>query len=221
MTTTIGHISDMHGQVSSVLTGAASPDFWVSSGDFCPNWTRGIVSVEENYQANWIKENQDSIRTAFAGKPVLVVDGNHDFIPVGEHLRWIGVNAIDIPTDDGVEFMGFRFSGFPDIPYIVGEWNREKYQDELGKLVDRALACNPDILVTHAPPAGILAGEYGIHPLTAALTYRYHNIRLHLFGHVHDSGGKVVSAMEIEFSNAATTLNMLTIERQSNNLLNL
>lgn len=208
----IAHFSDAHGTAVSLLGSTPTPDVWVSSGDFFPNASRGNLAVEPPFQTKWLATNGAKIRAAFRGKPVLVVNGNHDFIPLTPALRDLGVDAIDIPLD-GLDYMGFRWAGFREIPYIRGEWAGESYQDVLGALVDRAFAADPDILVTHAPPSGILADEWGIHPLTPALAYRPHKIRYHLFGHVHEFGGRTTEEMGVTFSNAACSVRHLHLSR--------
>ena len=87
---------------------------------------------------------------------------------------------------------------------MSGEWNGETY--DFKEVVDRAMLCDPDILVTHAPPAGILddrAHGGGISELTNYLSYREHSVKAHFFGHIHETGGRVVEKMGIKFINGA------------------
>ena len=84
---------------------------------------------------------------------------------------------------------------------------------DFAPLVARAFEPNPDILVTHAPPGGVLDGweGYGIPALASALFYQGHKITHHLFGHEHSCGGKMVVKGGITFSNAACHLNIIEV----------
>ena len=209
----IAHISDAHGRADDMLwTIEEVPDLWVSTGDFFPNQSYGDLSVEPRFQAGWFRRNATRIREALRDRPILVVDGNHDFIPLGENLRRIGVNAIDVPYD-GIEVEGVRFAGFREIPYINGRWAGELYPQEFVRIVDRVFDADPTVLVTHAPPAGILSGPWGVTALTPALAYRTHRIRTHLFGHVHEYGGHLYEEYDVRFVNSAETVTVLSIDR--------
>ena len=202
----IAHVSDIHGHYSTLdRLGGDAPDLWVITGDFFPNKTRGHVPTETRWQTNWFGYKSFSIRRRLLGAPVLLVPGNHDYVNLAGLLRRDGVDAQEV-TPDGVEFRGVRFAGFGHIPFVAGEWNRESTTQELYDLTHRTLDCDPDVLLTHAPPDGILNGRYpGIGPLTTALTYRPHRVTHHFFGHSHEDGGKSVEHMGITFVNSATT----------------
>jgi Icc-related predicted phosphoesterase len=203
----IAHASDLHGryEVLDRVNGVA-PDLWVLTGDFFPNRTRGNREVEVRWQTNWFGHKSFSIRRRLLGAPVLLVPGNHDYANLASLLRCDGVDAREV-TPEGCTFRGVRFAGFGHIPFIAGEWNRESTTGELYDLTQRCFDCDPDVLLTHSPPDGILNGLYpGIGPITTALTYRPHKVTHHLFGHSHEDGGKVIERMGVTFVNSATTL---------------
>lgn len=204
----IGHASDLHGDIGGILASHGSPDVWVLSGDICPNETRGIVACEVPFQTGWFREVADALVARFADRPVLVVPGNHDYIDLAALLRSRGVDATMV-TPEGVEVAGVRFAGFREVPWMAGEWNGECR--DFADIVDRTFGSDPEVLVTHAPPAGILdddgmgSGGHGggITALTTALTYRPHRVRAHLFGHIHEHGGRDVEEMGVRFFNGA------------------
>jgi len=211
--TIIAHISDTHGNLSTLLSASATPDVWVISGDFCPNETRGDADIERVTQSAWLEANREALVTRFGSTPVVYVGGNHDYVDVARVLRSFGVNAVTVTTE-GVEVAGVRFAGFPEIPFIAGEWNNESH--DLTPMVEAAMAADPEVLVTHAAPAGILDDDHGcghgcgVRSLTSALAYASHRVRAHLFGHIHASEG-VVEEMDITFSNAAGAVHVLTV----------
>lgn len=204
----VGHFSDLHGKYTLLTENAIKPDLWISTGDFFPNRTRGTRPVEIPYQDMYFRRKADELVTALMGVPVVVVDGNHDFVRLAPLLREFGVDAHDV-ADGSVELFGLTFSGFPHIPYIEGEWNYEAH--EVKEEIDRVWGENPDVLITHAPASGILASAYGWPALTNALFYRTHKIRHHFFGHVHEYGGQTQQEGGITFVNSATTLQSITI----------
>jgi len=207
----VGHFSDLHGNLKEFLTGTETPDLWVCTGDFFPNDSRGNIEIEVPYQTEWLYQPVsnstllDTIIERLSNKPLLWIAGNHDYINLGEELRKKGYPAYDITTD-GVEVLGIKFAGFREINYIYGEWAGETH--DFHDIVEATIASNPDILVTHAPPADILDKHpsvplgYGITTLATALAWSEHKIKAHFFGHVH-AGFGTTEEMNIKFINGS------------------
>lgn len=219
MLLTIAHVSDTH-QNPGILAGLAfvSADVIVLTGDLLDNVGRGVSGRIEpgreiRKQEWWSRKAAKRWAPYLGSRPVVLVCGNHDFVSPAKWLRHYGVEVHEITTSTPcVEVQGVRFAGFRQVEWIDGEWMGEEH--DLAPHVERALACNPDVLVTHAPPAGILDGRdgYGVRALTSALAYTEHQIKAHCFGHAHEDGGQVVEEMGITFSNAAGRINTVTVE---------
>lgn len=224
----IGHFSDVHGRVDALISGIddhrknnSDPDLWICTGDFFGNVTRGVVSAEKEYQHRWLhtplQDGSVIVRLieALAPIPLLWVPGNHDYINLSWELANMGYPAYEV-TPEGVDLMNLKFSGFRQINYIVGEWAGESHSDQLAALVSRTWNSNPDILVTHAPPSGILDSTkgYGIVSLSNAYAYKDHKIQAHFFGHCHEDGGKEVEVMGVRFFNNACRLKFIDLEVQ-------
>ena len=208
----IFHFSDVHGEIDWLnMADLSNVDLIVSTGDFFPNCSRGNVGKEIGFQTSWWNKNKDFVAGAFGSIPILIVNGNHDYICLAESLANVGCSAT-LVTPSGVNVGGIRFAGFREIPYIAGEWNGEKIEEELSRIVAETFGSDPEILVTHCPPAGILdqcGGGYGgrgisvgSRSLLDALSYRNHRIRAHLFGHNHNQSGRI-EHMGIMFYNNA------------------
>lgn len=213
----IFHFSDSHGiyvNLVGVREAYGDPDIWVCSGDFMRNFSRGKAG-ESQKQLKQYGYDADKLRGIFRDDLILCVDGNHDFVPVDYGLRSIGLNAVIVNNDRLYMYKGVSFAGFPHIPYIVGEWKHEAESDVLLEETKKALSLEPDVLVTHAPPNGILDrvgySNCGNRALTSELNYGYVP-KLHLFGHIHEQGGKRVREMNCEFVNSATTLQVIDYE---------
>jgi Icc-related predicted phosphoesterase len=145
------------------------------------------------------------IKKWLAGRPVISVSGNHDYVSLGRLLQEVGVYSWDLA--DGPFVVGdLVFAGYREIPYLIGEWAGETH--DMQTPVANTMRFDPDVLVTHAPPGGVLdrcpyaKGKCGSSELTTWLTYKPHKVKLHLFGHVHEDPGRT-EKMGIIFSNAA------------------
>lgn len=213
----IAHASDLHGDITPMLDlhrMKGQPDVWVLTGDMFPNKTRGVVAEEIPFQEEWAAANKERLTDLLEGQKVVLVPGNHDYADLAEILRSCGAHVFEV-TPEGVEVLGLRWAGFREIPYIMGEWAGETH--DFTDLVDRVVATDPDILVTHAPAAGILdigcqGFNKGINQLTSALSYRMRNVKAHFFGHVHTSGGEHCYDMGILFANGAETCRMFEMD---------
>lgn len=216
----IGHASDLHGRYG-MLDRIDLPDVWAITGDFFPNEGRAatgriVAAAEVDHQVRWWRHKGPSVMRRLGGRPVLWVGGNHDFVSLEKMLKSSGYegDAYDV-TLGPVDIGGHRFSGFREIPYIDGEWVGESH--DLSGVVDRVVDEDPTVLLTHAPPAGILDGGPhsghggGVSPLTTALTWRLHRVVAHLFGHIHEFGGRQVEEMGIRFVNGAEDVRLVEI----------
>jgi len=211
------HTSDIHGGYGRVLEALTSGDHdvWVDSGDFFPNKTRGDRTIEPAWQTKWSgwKKIGDRLVAALAGRPMVCVGGNHDYVDLAAIVRDAGGTAFNL-TDGPATVGGRVFAGFREIPYIAGEWNGEIH--DFSEVVSKVMGENPDVLVTHGPASGLLdqasdGRPCGVRSLTTQLMYAPHNVKAHLFGHIHDQGGSTLEKAGILFSNAATAANTITL----------
>lgn len=213
------HASDLHDDSRLVSAIYHAPgEIVVLTGDLLDNYGRRPTinpKKEAAYQTEWLGYHAAAWKTAFRGRPVIIVPGNHDFINIKGVLVANGHDPAlvhQLAAGSSVVLGGLRFAGFREIPYIEGEWAGEVH--DFHGIIDRVWATNPDILVTHAPPAGVLDGRgYGIPTLTSALTYSPHNIKAHLFGHTHEHGGRELydPDLKIEFFNGARCVRSICV----------
>ncbi len=203
----IAHFSDIHGHLSILKDKIPDDvDLIISTGDIFPNLTRGIVDVEERFQLRWFDDNYPEIKSLLKGKPIICVQGNHDFVCLASLLRKEGHLAKKVISGMPVDMFGIRFAGFPGIPYIQGEWWGEFDQDYFLKFVKEAIDLAPDVLLTHAPPDGILhSPRYsGIRALTNAINYGEFEPEYHLYGHSHEGFGQAtIEGTKTKFINGA------------------
>jgi Icc-related predicted phosphoesterase len=209
------HSSDLHSR-THFLKRINEFDLWIDTGDFFPNRTRGEIRTEKIYQTRWFGYKVDSLVNWLGDRPAIIVPGNHDYVDLAKMLTNRGCNVYNV-NNSYVDLFGLRFAGFREIPWIVGEWMGEARDNDLSIISRKCLDKNPDILVTHTPPAGILdqtifGEKCGCVPLANMLTYTSHNIRAHFFGHIHHQGGQMLEDMGITFYNGAENVRLIDLD---------
>ena len=213
------HTSDLHGNYPLLLEvlDAVEFDIWVDSGDFFPNSTRGQSEIENQYQEDWLRQVSlsEKIADLLCGRPAISVPGNHDYINLSSRLSEAGCKAYNL-CHGTVTIDSLRFAGFREIPYILGEWAGEVYSEDFDRIVENIVSIDPNILVTHAPPHGVLSTDWhgvdrGVRQLTGAIQWKLQTIEAHLFGHIHQHGGHKTTLGNITFSNAATYYNIVEV----------
>jgi Icc-related predicted phosphoesterase len=181
------------------------PKSWYPKGTREPPRTGSIVAE----LAAWLR-----------GRPMISVQGNHDFTSLVALLRRAGARAWDV-ADGPIELGGEVFAGFREISFVAGEWAGEMGRGILGdmegrQLVARTMRADPTVLLTHSPGLGVFdfappkGGHCGIPALSTYLQRRPNRVKAHLFGHVHEEPN--VGLMGgIVYSNAATTARILQL----------
>lgn len=231
------HLSDSHGQVPTRIKNDFDQldkiDLIIHSGDyfdngmFVPPHSKMFHYWEEKFQTDVISKQGQALIEWTKDVPFLYCAGNHDF-----HSDFIfQMNSLSEKknfynlTGNDMEVSGLKISGFPYINYINGYWNYEIRSQEMLKdiflmRIGKWIKNNsfPDILVTHAPPFGILDGlqtdgHYGLQVLRDYLDGKLGDFplpKMILCGHVHESNG-TEKYNNVLISNAATTFHLLEV----------
>ncbi len=201
------HVSDCHGDLGIFEKACQNDsDIVVNTGDFLPNilydgTNSGSKNNDVRYQIRFLFNNRNRIIKLLNDRPFIFVQGNHDWI----WLDKLYYHNLYQMNNSSVMLGNHKFYGFPNIPSMK-QWNNytedEKFVDIL-----KDIPTNTDILVTHAPPKNILddtshdqSGHVGIENLHERI--KQTNIKLHLFGHVHESN-RIISNNDITYSNAS------------------
>lgn len=138
-------------------------------------------------------------------KHKVFIAGNHDFCFEDER-RALAIETVNNATyleNDFVEVEGYKIWGSPSQPEFC-RWafnHTEKEIDKWFSLADEDV----DILVSHAPPKGVLdltLDNMNVGSLSIWRHAQRINPKLHVFGHIHFSSG-CVQNNEITFVNAA------------------
>lgn len=205
----ITHVSDIHGNVACLANVYWHTDIWVFNGDVFPTLNPREYDAEVRYQRAWFRRNASAFRAAIGKARVLSVRGNHDFTSLAYCMREHGIDANDIDYD-GVPYGGHLFAGFEGIPATTGLWTTEASDATLDALSRRALASGADVLVTHAPPYGILDAGLGIRPLADRLKGE-HDVKVHLFGHIHEHAGQDVTIGGVRYFNGSLGARLVVV----------
>lgn len=224
------HMSDWHGQQTDVPWA----DAYFVTGDMLDNYPKYDYHYCALHNIPWIEPHREIHRQAqdvrrikfrrYLGNPeapVYIVRGNHDFVHLSRCFDGGPVFEFDHPGQV-FDLCGLRVGGFRGVSYINGNWSDEFSDAELKEKVDK-LPMEIDILLTHAPPRGIMdkVGSYGRGPrvgiwaLSSYLNKQTHDqypLKLHCFGHIHEQFGTLKLGTDknpLLFSNAATGYTIL------------
>jgi Icc-related predicted phosphoesterase len=202
MTLKVDCISDLHGYYPELSGG----DLLIVAGDL-------TARDEPDQHANfgiWLKKQQY--------RKKIVIAGNHDRYLEKNVQRGI---TIEMPgmgctylCDSGTEFEGIKIWGspwsaqFPGINPKCCAFTVNFGSDTETLLNDHweMIPADIDILITHTPPYDILDECESGHVGSKSL--RDHSLgrikpQLHIFGHIHECGGKVFDSTLIKFVNAS------------------
>lgn len=207
-------------------------DYLVHCGDLTNIGTidevkKGLVILAEQMKALKIKK-------------AILVPGNHDNClenEIGfkqaidytdELIRNFGVSIL-IVRDELIELdQGFKIFASPYYRRIGGgEIFSFHYSSKMTeKLFKELISPDIDILITHGPPSGILdfsesdefndKENYGCHNLLAFIQNPNSKIKHHIFGHIHQQGGKRVVENTVNFYNVACVAQVIEMEKLTN-----
>jgi len=219
----IVHGSDWHGSARPL----PEADLYVFTGDMLDNYPVKNRDPMSYMYRSWVidPEREVEVQTrvmykfAAAGgmrqfmgspdAPVLLVRGNHDFVPLTPMFQ--GCNVIHEFIDNElveVPGLGITASGHRGIPFINGRWSDEMERVDLHERV-RAMP-QADLYLTHYAPLHILDTEgtesYGLEGMGDQLFAKGDRAFCHLFGHIHGARGQRRIGNGL-FSNAATAVN--------------
>lgn len=189
-------ISDTH----SLHAGLQLPqgDILVHAGDFT---SMGRPHEVEDF-AKWLAVQP------FEHK--VVIAGNHDWMFELEPTEARALLRKHCPRvvylqDSGAKILGFEFWGSPWQPEFC-DWAFNLPRGyEIGRYWAK-IPKNTDVLITHGPPLGILdrtdrGEDTGCEDLAKELRVRL-NLKLHIFGHIHEGYG-VLEREDITYVNAS------------------
>lgn len=196
-------ISDTHNKHLEMAT-LPEGDILIHAGDFS---ARG--SLDELLSFNdWLGKISHRYK--------VLVSGNHDhcFQRTPDKAQELLTNAIYL-QDRLVEIEGLRLYGSPWQPWFF-DWAFNLSRGSELRAVWEKIPDQTDVLITHTPPYGILdtilnGKKVGCEEL-ATRVKQLRNLRLHVFGHIHEADGEEIHG-NVRFVNAS----ICTVEYQPDN----
>jgi predicted phosphodiesterase len=191
-------ISDTHEQHAQVVV--PEGDVLVHSGDFT---YLGKLQAVADF-ANWIGSQPHKHKVVIAGNHDLTFQSNYRDIVVNL-LREKGITYLE---DSGCEIDNLLFYGSPWQPrFFDWAFNLDRGSPEIAQKWDM-IPKDTNVLITHGPPYGILDsttdnGSQGCGMLLERVM-QLSKLKVHIFGHMHRDGGKMVEHEGVKFINAAT-----------------
>jgi len=159
-------------------------------------------------------------------KHKILIGGNHDFFLENASNEDLTIMFSEYPNviylnDSGCEIDGVKFWGSPVQPYFHN-WAFNKLGTDICKHWNK-IPLDTNVLITHGPPEGIL--DENTRGLSVGCPYLLEkigeltNLKLHIFGHIHEGYGSLDNGKGLTFVNASLldfryymTNNPITIE---------
>jgi Icc-related predicted phosphoesterase len=206
----VAAISDIHGSYRD-LDPMPDADVMVIAGDF--------LAAGREFE---LRDFVEWLRTQPVND-IIVIAGNHDICLQRDDM-WSMVAAeivkrtsrdiknppkVHYLRDSSVTIHGLKFYGSPWTP-TYGKWAFMKEDFELAAVWDQ-IPADTDVLITHGPPKDILdevrrRKGYGLHVGSQSLRDRLGTRifpKVHIFGHIHEHGGKNEECDGTKFYNVA------------------
>lgn len=187
----IACISNTHGRSFSI----PKCDIFIHAGDI----TAGGSIQEMRFFAHWLSQQKQA-------RHKVITFGNHDrcaeeFLDL---VRAVFDPSVSVLVNESVEIEGVTLWGSPNTPPFM-DWNFMSTEEELEEIY-KSMPKKVDVLITHGPPFGILDPGWKVqHAGSNALldVFLNHEIKIHVFGHLHGAGGKKSYQCGTKFYNVA------------------
>lgn len=195
-------VSDMHGYLPDPAT-MPEGDLLLIGGDICPVWNHDVT-----FQQRWLVTEFNRWLSNVPYENIVGIGGNHDFVAMrnpGFMREKLGMIYLQ---DETLEIEGLKIHGTPWVTGLTG-WafcaSEDIVSDKM-KEVDHDI----DILLSHAPPFGVLDGmgwQRKIHVGSTAIASRlsfdkWPNLKAVVCGHIHEGFGRERLG-EVDYYNVA------------------
>jgi Icc-related predicted phosphoesterase len=204
--TVIDLISDLHGHYPELEGG----DLLIVAGD---------LTARDHLANDWLKFEKWIRNQKYREK--VVIAGNHDnTLQSNGHTLiyndWKQFTGVTYLCDSGTEFEGLKIWGSPWTKTFEGMNPKCKAftvdtEEELA-IKFSLIPEDTDILITHSPPFGILDAipledgtsfHVGSTALRNTIWHSKAPLKLHVFGHIHECGGRSFETSLTKFVNAS------------------
>lgn len=204
----IACISDTHGKYKNIDWPEA--DVLVMAGDLLPNFFR-ISEKDALNQLDYIVDQFYDILHDLTYKNIIVVPGNHDWAFEKYTLQCINAlnsNKVHVLIDKSFIIDGIKFYGSPWQTWFHNwSFNFPKNDLQVAYNTWQRIPSDVNVLVVHGPPFGILDecadGQRVGCPMLAKRIPNLSNMKLAVYGHIHESYGSLIDPNGITHINAS------------------
>jgi Icc-related predicted phosphoesterase len=181
LTTRIAATADLHGNTPEI----PPCDVLLIAGDVCP-----VSDHRNGFQRRWLETVFAPWLTSLDAGAIVGIAGNHDFVAQAEpalmrSLPWTYL------CDESTRVGGITIHGSPWTP-TFHEWAFMRDEPELVPLWTQ-IPDDVDVLMTHGPPFErgdlVVDGRHAGSTTLLARLGELERLRLHVFGHIHESHG--------------------------------
>jgi Icc-related predicted phosphoesterase len=143
-------------------------------------------------------------------RAVVVIAGNHDFFAErhpADFAYACAAAGLVMLDNNGAEVLGLKIWGSPVTPWFH-DWAFNR-QDRVRNDIWANIPANLDILMTHGAPRGILDLTKRDEVIGDDILLKQVEIvkpAIHVFGHVHECGGKLVHCDGVRYLNCARSV---------------
>ena len=185
-------ISDTHGRHRALTL--PKGDVIIHAGDFCHYG--GNIGMHDFL--SWFRHLDFEVK--------ILIAGNHDFYAAEQSDDFEAMLSKEIIylNDSGITIQGINIWGSPVQPDLTG-WAFGKERGSAMKAHWDLIPNDTDILITHSPPYGVLdkpRSEHAVGCEELALRLAKLQVKVHIFGHIHESYG-IVQIGETTYINAS------------------
>jgi Icc-related predicted phosphoesterase len=181
VTTRIAATADLHGSTPEI----PPCDVLLIAGDVCP-----VTDHRPDFQRRWLEWVFAPWLERLGAETIVGIAGNHDFVAQAdpELMRSLPWTYLQDKTST---VAGLTIHGSPWTP-TFNEWAFMRDELELETIWTR-IPDDVDVLMTHGPPFGhgdlVVDGRHAGSTTLLARLAQLASLRLHVFGHIHESGG--------------------------------
>lgn len=137
------------------------------------------------------------------------VPGNHDFwVQKNQDIAraLMAEGRVHMLVDKAIRWRGLKFCGTPWVPNLENWAYYGSHETLLRRFL--AIPSNTDVLITHCPPAGrqdlVSHSHVGSSELAARLV-GLNQLKLHVFGHIHEGYGLMTGMSHLSVNAAIMT----------------
>jgi Icc-related predicted phosphoesterase len=195
LTTRVAATADLHGNTPEI----PPCNVLLIAGDVCPVSDHGL-----DFQRRWLETVFAPWLASLEAGAVVGIAGNHDFVAQADPDLMRGLPWTYL-QDESTTVAGLTVHGAPWTP-TFNEWAFMRDEPALIPIWAR-IPEDVEVLMTHGPPFErgdlVVDGRHAGSTTLLARLAELAGLRLHVYGHIHESGGSRTELGNAELANVS------------------